>query len=237
MKTYKKAVLLLAAILGLLGLLLMASFTTYDACRVANTNTVYIKEQMQLALKATNFEKSKYHTFKALKSIYTTKQNFKDCGCSDAFKQLDFAEQNLKQVIKSKGFDDAKIFLDIALKNAAICLNVLKNYDEFKSNGQTDTEFLALNTVQTMFKQDSLTLLENKELKEALLRSLGKFQRSVDDVTGTVDCEDARQFLKKVQKQTKERLQNPELSQAKIYYHQGVQQIAQNAIQNIKDCN
>ncbi len=237
MKTYKKAVLLLAALLGLLGLLLMASFTTYDACEVANSNTLFIKEQTQLALAAPNFEKSKYHTFKALKSVYTTKQNFKDCGCESASEQLVLTEVNLKNVIKAPEFKDAKTFLDIALKNTAICLKVLKNFEENQNKGTYGDDLLVLNAIQREPPQEAVSLPENQELQDALKRSLSKFQNSMDDVLNKVDCPEALKFIEKVQVQSKERLLNPELSQAKKYYHYGVLQIADNASGQLKGCN
>ncbi len=237
MKTYKKAVLLIAGILGLLGLMLMVSFTTYNACKVANTKTQFIKEQTQLALNATDFEKSKYHTFKALKSVYTTKQNFKDCGCENASKQLVLAEKNLKNVIKAPEFDDAKTFLDIALKNTAICLEVLKKFEENQNKDIYEDDLLVLNAIQRQPQVEDVALPENQELREALKKSLSKFQNSMNDVLKNVDCPEARKFIEKVQVQSKERLQNSELSQAKRYYHYGIQQIANNAFDQLKGCN
>ena len=134
MTKYNKGIRTFYVLLGGLSLLLMASFTTYKSCKTANVNTLFIKEQIQLAIEATDFEKSKYYTFKALKAMYTTKKNFKDCGCDDASKQLNLAEQNLKNVVRSEGMEDAKTFLDIGIKNMNICLQVLEQFDENQAN-------------------------------------------------------------------------------------------------------
>ena len=66
---------------GIVGTLLLSSFTGVNACQYANSNLQYIKTQTKEALATSDFEKSRYHTFKAINGIEKTRENFKACGC------------------------------------------------------------------------------------------------------------------------------------------------------------
>lgn len=237
MTKYKKGIRTFSVLLGGLSLLLMASFTTYKSCKVANVNTLFIKEQIQLAIAATDFEKSKYYTYKALKAVYATKKNFKDCGCKDASKQLNLAEQNLKNVVRSGGMEDAKIFLDIGIKNMNICLDVLAQFDENKADSSYDHNLLVLNTVNDSNTNTTIWHSENSALWETLEPSLNKLRNSLDDVINTLECGEARTFMKNMQKDNKAKLNKPDLSQLRSYYFRSVDNIIENALLKIEGCN
>ena len=237
MTKYKKGIRTFSVLLGGLSLLLMASFTTYKSCKVANVNTLFIKEQIQLAIEAPDFEKSKYYTFKALKAIYATKKNFKDCGCDDASKQLNLAEQNLKNMVRSRGMEDAKIFLDIGIKTMNICSDVLEQFNENKAKSSYDHNFLVLNTVNDSSANTATLHSENSALWETVEPSLNKLRHSLDDVINTVECKEARKFMKNMKKENKEKLKHPELSQLRSYYFKSVDTIIENALLRIESCN
>lgn len=66
----RKIILLIVFAIGLLGLWLMASFTTpANACQYASTNLEYIKSKIQEAVVADNLNMTKYHAYKALNGI------------------------------------------------------------------------------------------------------------------------------------------------------------------------
>lgn len=215
----------------------MSSFTTYKSCKVANVNTMFIKEQIQLALEAPDFEKSKYYAFKALKAVYSTKKNFKDCGCIDASKQLNLAERNLKNVVRSAGMEDAKTFLDIGIKNMNICLDVLEQYDENKAKSSYDHNLLVLNTVNDSNTNTAIWHSENSALWKTVEPSLNKLRNSLEAVTTTIECKKARKFIENMKRENKEKLKNPELSQLRSYYFRSVDNIIENALLKIEGCN
>ena len=236
MTKYKKGIRTFYVLLATLCFLSMASFTTYRSCKIANTNTLFIKEQILLAIEATDFEKSKYYTFKALKAMHATKKNFKDCGCDDASKQLDLAEQNLKNMVRSSGMEDAKIFLDIGIKTMNICSDVLEQYDEKQAKSSYDDSLLVLNTLQDSNADTGIWHSENSAIWETVEPSLNKLRASLDAVTKTVECQEAREFMKNMRKENQQKLKNPELSQLRSYYFRSVDNIIENALLKVEGC-
>ncbi|MDT0608207.1 hypothetical protein [Croceitalea rosinachiae] len=235
MKTYRRAVLVIAAVLGLLALWIMASFTTLNACAFANQHTEFIKDQTQLAIKADNFEKAKYYAYKALRGINNTKKNFKDCGCENALKNITEAEKNLKVATKSKSFEDSKTFLEIAMKNT---LNSIEALEEFENNDQSEygDDLLVLNTKQVLNDQGGVLLSKAKQLRETMNQSLAEFENSLDKVIQYVDCPDAFNFISKIHTKTKEQLRKGSHSEAKIYYHKRVKEITYDALTRLNGC-
>lgn len=236
MTKYKKGIRTFSVLFALVCFLSMASFTTYKSCKIANVNTLFIKEQIQLAIDASDFEKSKYYTFKALKAMHATKKNFEDCGCDNASKQLHLAEQNLKNMVRSKGMEDAKIFLDIGIKTMNICLDVLEQYDENQAKSSYDDNLLVINTIQDSNTDPGIWHSENSALWETVQPSLDKLRASLDAVTKTVECQEAREFMKNMKRENKQKLKNPELSQLRSYYFRSVDNIIENALLKVEGC-
>ena len=235
MKTYRKTVLIVAAVLGFLALLAMASFTTINACAFANQHTEFIKNQTQLAIKASDFEKAKYYAYKALKGINKTKNNFKNCGCEDALENIYQAEQSLKEATKANSFKNSKAFLEVALKSTLSSINAL---DEFENNNQSEygDDLLVLNTKQVLNDQGGVLLPKSKQLQETMDNSLIEFENSLENILQHVECADAFNFISKIHDKTKNKLNQGSLSEAKSYYHNRVKEITYDALLRLEGC-
>lgn len=235
MKTYRKVVLLIATILGVLFLLLMASFTTINACAFANQHSVFIKSQTQLAIESSDLEQAKYYAYKALKGINKTKNNFKDCGCENALVNIKQAEQNLKQATKTNSLEASKSFLQTALKSTMISINALEEFED-GDNTTYGNDVLVLNTKQVLNEQGGVILPKAKRLKEAIDLNVSQFEQSLQNVLEHVECGDAFNFISKIHTKTKEKLGDKSLSEAKIYYHGRVKEITYNALLSLEGC-
>jgi len=235
MKTYRRTVLITAGVLGFIALLVMASFTTFNACAFANQNTEFIKIHTQLAIEAPDFEKSKYHAYKALKGINKTKNNFKDCGCENALINIKQAEHNLKQATKTNSLEASKSFLQTALKSTITSIDALEEFEDV-DNTTYGNDVLVLNTKQVLNEQGGVILPKAKRLKEAIELNVSQFEKSLQNVLEHVECEDAFNFISKLHAKTKERLDDKSLSEAKIYYHGRVKEITYSALLSLEGC-
>ena len=235
MKTYRRIILLIAGVIGILGLLLMASFTTYNACEFANSNTVYIKEQTLLAYKANEIKMVKYHAYRALTSIERSKNNFKDCGCDTASKSIDRTKINLKNATKTSSIYDAKAFVDIALKNTDIGLYALENFGQ---DVPIDSDkLLALYTTPSNLIDDDIVNLEGNTLSEKIENSTAKFKISLDEMIKINDCAVSLDYLMKTHKLSLNKSLDKTISPGKRHYHKRIKEITSDAIEKMGDCN
>jgi len=116
-------------------------------------------------------------------------------------------------------------------------LDVLKRFDENQGKSYHDHNLLVLNTTNTSDVNDGMLLSANSELWETLEPSLNKLHNSLNAVANTLECEDARKFIKNVQEENEEKLQKPDLSQLRLYYYQSVRNITENTLLKIEGCN
>ena len=89
---------------------------------------------------------------------------------------------------------------------------------------------MVLNTVNDSNSNTAIWHSEKSALWETLEPSLNKLRNSLDDVINTLDCEEARQFMKNMRNDNKEKLKKPELSQLRSYYFRSVDTIIENAL-------
>ncbi|WP_136468415.1 hypothetical protein [Flagellimonas onchidii] len=229
----KKIILLIVFVIGIIGLLLMASFTTRNACEYASSNLEFIKEQTQKAIISGNFEKSKYHAYKALNGIEKTRLNFLDCGCSGTIESLERALSHLKSATATKSFDDSKEWLHLALENTIIGIKVLRVFEQELSN--TYGHQLVLNT-EEVTENEAGTLLPQGDLKKRVHNCLLGFETSLDKVVTEVDCEEANRFITRIHNDAQSTLLKTELTVAKKEYHQRVKDIAHDALKRLGEC-
>ncbi|WP_350290733.1 hypothetical protein [uncultured Croceitalea sp.] len=235
MKTYKRYILLIATLQGILGLFLMASFTTYNACEFANTNTLYIKDQTQLALEANEFKMVKYHAYKALTGIERAKENFKDCGCDAALEGINRTKSNLKNATKAPSLNDAKTFVHIALKNTTISITALKNYEK-ASNSSYGEGFLTLNTTSDVVTDDEIITLEGNTLTEKIDYGLAKFKKSLDNMIAINDCVTALNYVETTHELSAKKSADRSVSPGKRYFHKRIKELTETAIKDLKNC-
>lgn len=234
MKT-RKVILLIVFILGVLALWLMSSFTYRNACEYAVSNMEYIKEQIEKAVVADDFEMSKHFAYRALNSIEKTKGNFLDCGCDGAIASLENTLSDLKKATKSESLGASKKFLHTALDNTVIGVKVLRVFEqEFSSDYNNDV--LVMNTKEALESQNGIFLPQQGLLRKQVHNCLLGFESSLDKVVSDVECNEAQRFISKIHKEATLTLLDTELSEAKKQYHQRVRTITQDALKKLGDC-
>lgn len=233
MKT-RKIILLIVFIIGVLSLLLMASFTYRNACEYASSNIEYIKGELQSAIVSDEFEMSKYHAFKALNGIEKTRLNFLDCGCSAAIESLEKTSSYLKRATATKSFDDSKEWLHLALENTIIGIKVLRVFEQETSSAYGN-DILILNT-KDAGEHEIGTLLPQGDLKKMVHNCLLGFESSLDKVVTEVECEEANRFISKIHEEAQSTLLRTELTTAKKEYHHRVKTIAKEALDRLGEC-
>lgn len=224
-----------AALIGILGLLFMASFGVYNACEFANTHTLFVKEQTNLALKAGSLEESISHAQKALEELQIAKINLRDCGCEPALNSLESIEENLKKATNAKSKKASKSFLGLVLKDAQITLRALKEFNQ-GSNSSYGDDLLVMNTKNSIEEQGGVLLTPAKHMKLAMDKSLGEFETSLEKVVTHVDCTDAFSFITKILAKSDKHLKEQTLTAGQREYHTQVKSIAKKALLKLNGC-
>ena len=227
--------LLCIAIIALIGLLLLTAASGYNACEFAQNNTLFFKEQTQQAIAAKSFDKAKYHAYKALNGIYKTKPNFKECGCENALKTVNNAEENLKEATRAISFEDAGVFLNIALKNIGLTLNSLESL-EYQYTSNYGDHILVMNTAEVLDPPKKSIANPDHLMQETVERSLTKFKESLEKVVALDDCKTAKYFVRSIVEKTRKELSNPTLTKAQRNYHNRVNTFAKEALLQLESC-
>ncbi len=227
--------LLCTAIIALIGLLLLTAGSDYNACEFAQNNTLFFKEQTQQAIAAKNFDKAKYHAYKALNGIYKTKPNFKECGCESALKTVNNAEENLKEATRAISFEDAGVFLNIALKNIGLTLNSLESLEHQYTSNYGD-HVLVMNTTEVSDPPKKAIANPDLLMQETVERSLTRFKESLEKVVVLEECKAAKSFIRSTLQKTKKALSTTTLTKAQRYYHKRVNTLAYEALSRLEDC-
>lgn len=235
MKSYQKILPILGIILGLLGLLLALSFTTINACQLANVDALSIKKHTQTALKTNSLEMARYHAFKALNGMEKARANFSDCGCEPALKTVKDAEMHLKNATRSKSLEDSKSYLKLALQNTLVAIDALKRFEEEYTSNYGD-DILVMNTKEVLNEQGGILLTPAKQLQRTMEKSLAEFENSLDAVVNYVDCEDAFSFINRIVSKSNAHLERKTLTQAQHKYHLEVRTIALDALLKLEGC-
>jgi hypothetical protein len=235
MKAYLKILPYMGIVLGLLGLLLLLSFSNGNSCQMANSNVISIKAHTQKALKTGSLEMAKYHAFKALSNLEKSKTYLNDCGCEPALVTAKDAEQNLKKATRSKSLKDSKGFLKLALQNTLITIDALKNFGTAYENTYAD-DILVLNTKEVLRDQGGILLSPAKQMRNKMNQSLAEFETSLGAVVQHVDCEDAFNFINKIVGKSKRNLERNTLTEAQREYHTRVKTIAYDALRKLEGC-
>ncbi|MCR9225911.1 MAG: hypothetical protein NXH90_00620 [Flavobacteriaceae bacterium] len=233
----KKITLLMVFAIGLLGLWLMASFSTpANACQYASSNLEYIKSKIEEAVMAKDLNLAKYHAYKALNGIEKTKGNFMDCGCEGAIESLESTLDYLKTATKTGALTKAKPLLHKALERTIIGINVLREFEE-ETSSDYGSNVLVMNTTDVLDFNNGMMLTQGATIKKQVHQCLLSFESSLDKVVSDVDCEDARRFVTNIYEEARLTLLNTNLSQHKKEYHQRVKILAKEALESLGNCN
>lgn len=234
---HRKIILLIVFVIGLLGLWLMASFSSpANACQYASSNLEYIKSKIEEAVVSNDLNMAKYHAYKALNGIEKTKNNFLDCGCEGAIKSLETTLTHLKKATKADVLPKSKTALHRALESTTIGINVLYEFGQ-QTTSDYGSNVLVLNTKDVLNFQNGMLLTQGSAVKKQVHECLLSFESSLDKVVSDVDCEEAERFINNIHEEARLTLLNTNLSQHKKEYHQRVKNLTKEALENLGDCN
>ncbi|MDF0715910.1 hypothetical protein PY092_07110 [Muricauda sp. 334s03] len=233
----RKIILFMVFVIGLLGLWLMASFSTpASACQYATSNLEYIKSKIQDAVLAKNVNMAKYHAYKALNSIEKTKSNFLDCGCEGAIESLESTLDHLKTATKANELTKTKLALHKALEKTTIGINVLEEFEQ-ETSSDYGSNVLVMNTTDVLDFKNGMMLTQGTTVKKQVHQCLLSFESSLDKVVSDVDCKDAHRFISNTYEEAHLTLLNTNLSQHKKEYYQRVKTLTKEALEKLGDCN
>ena len=212
-----------------------SSFATNRDCEYVGSNIEYITSQTKKALTETDLNKTKYQIYKAINAIEKTRVKLNDCGCSYASKNLFEGLDNLILATKTSSIAGARVLINKALEKTALSLESLKEHHTHQSKYQAD--ILTLNTKNSEKEKLDSKEARDRELRQAIDSSLVKFEKSLEDVITTVDCEEAKNFIIEIKNKCDQALLNDELSEGKKYFNLRTKVIATNALTKISNCH
>src|SRR5690606_285000 len=141
----RKIILLIAFILGIIGMWMMISLAPPNACEYASTNLEYIKSKIQEAVKAQDLKMVRYNAYKALNGIEKTRINFEDCGCTATMDRMEEVLSQLKTATKVDSMEKTKTILAQALENTIVGLEELRDF-HWEHSSPYGADLLYLNT-------------------------------------------------------------------------------------------
>ncbi|WP_127139232.1 hypothetical protein [Flagellimonas oceanensis] len=233
----RKIILLVVFGIGLLGLWLMASFSTpASACQYASSNLEYIKSKIQDAVMAEDVNMAKYHAYKALNGIEKTRSNFLDCGCEGAIESLESTLDHLKTATKANALPKTKLALHKALEKTIIGINVLEEFEQ-ETSSEYGSNVLVMNTTDVLDFNNGMMLTQGSTIKKQVHQCLLDFESSLNKVVSDVDCEDAHRFISNTYEEARLTLLNANLSQHKKEYYQRVKTLTKEALDKLGSCD
>ena len=205
------------------------------ACAYAGSNIGYIKSQTQKAIAADDINTSRYFAYKALNAIEKSRQQFEDCNCDYANKNIFESLDNLKKATRVSSLNGTKILLKRALDNVMGSEEALQKHDELHGS-QYASDVLAMNTKGAEEDKMAMKQPEGPALRKQIDQSLLNYENSLEKVVNSVDCKDAYAFAHRIYRHCEEELLNPELTEAKKYYNLRTKQITEKALEKLKKC-
>ncbi len=217
------------------GFLLLTAAGDYNACEFAQNNAYFFRAQTQKALTAKSLDLAKYHAYKALNGMYKSQPNFVDCGCESALITVSNAGKNLKEATRAKSFEDAEVFLNIALQNIGLTLNALESLN-YRQTGSYRDDILVMNTKEVEGASKKPRITPASQLQNAMEKSLARFKNSLEQVVALEECGEAKRFIHELLEKTQQRLRITTLTNAQRQYHSKVQDLAYDALSQLNDC-
>ena len=207
-----------------------------EACNYAGSNLGYVKTQTEKAVVVNDINKSRFFTYKAIKALHKSIEQFNDCGCERADVDIEESLKNLKLAAKATSLNGTKILLREALKNTVSALEAINDH-KLHSSSYSSTELAMVKVVgnkeklKPMAKRPSEKLLHKK-----IDASLSNYRKSLNIIVDSVNCKDARAYAEKVYKQCEQQLLKPNLSEGKKYYNLKTKEITAEAIERLQGC-
>lgn len=228
-----KTLYILASVMALF---LFSSFTEREACEYVGSNIGFIKSQTEKAIDAEDLNRTRFLIYQALKAIYKSQDQLKDCGCGIAAINIEESEHHLKLAVKATSINGAKILLSEALSKTLAGLEALSKHHLHEK--QDTSKDLAMNNVESEVELVSLKVeeLDNNILHRMIDDSLLDYETSLAKVINTVPCKDALAYANKIFQHCEQELLNSDLSEGKKYYNLRTQEITAKAIKRLGNC-
>ncbi len=225
-------------LLSALAICLFSSFNKLsEACQYAGSNITYVKNQTELAMDADDINKARFHTYKAIKGIYRSQEQLKECGCQLAAAAIEESEDHLKLATKSTSISGTKILLAEALEKTMASLEALEKHH---LHDQTDLRLEMARDAETL-ENNMVTIelekSENQVLHDLIDNSLIAYEASIEKVVNTVSCKEARAFADLIFNNCEQELLKPGLSEGKKYYNLRTKEITSRAIERLGTCD
>lgn len=228
MELIKRILPYIGIIVGLIGILLNISSISYKSCEFANSNTDFVKKQVELALESKDFKMVKYFVYKAIRGIDNSLHNFNDCGCDTAKTGIEKARLELRNAVEKEDLTSSKPLVSEALNHLIIVLRALEDY-ELKLAEQPSTALKTANPFKNIMSADP-------ELMERMKKNLENYANSVEKVLENVECKEAKRFFLQVIESTQRDIRNKQLDESLRYYQKGVKEITENALAKLDLC-
>lgn len=221
-------------VLCALFLCLLSSFKPSAACEYAGSNIGFVKSQTEKAISMEDIHQARYYAYKALNAIVKSRKQLSECGCEHATLSIEEGFENLKRSTRTTTLNAAKILLNRALEYTTEGLEALLAHETHDSPYPSDV--LAMNT--KVSKQGKITYKDTdiEALKKKIDSSLKDYQKSLNNVINSVDCEEARAFTKKIHDHCEQQLLRPNLTEGKKYYNLRTKQISAAALERLGSC-
>tara|TARA_R110002049_G_scaffold17731_3_gene68700 strand:- start:83066 stop:83674 length:609 start_codon:yes stop_codon:yes gene_type:complete len=195
----------------------------------------FVKDQTEKAITKEDINQAHFYTYKALKAIEKSKKQLESCSCTSATKAIEDSLENLIMATRASTSDSTRLLLNRALQTIAYSLKELEEHDLHK--GEYDNDILEMNTVSEGEQPDnSYEPLDPRTYQERIDESLKKYQKSINHVIETVDCNKARAFAQRIYDNCEQKLLTENLSEEKKYYNLKTKEITKNALNQLKDC-
>lgn len=222
---------LLRIFISVIGASLLLSASPNQACINAGSLIGFIKDHTQNALRADDLEISKYHAYKALKTLDKSREQFEACGCDYASKSITDTRSDLVLATKIGTLNGAQVLLKRALENASASMDALMEHEESHTSDYAN-DVLTLNT-----KDYNRSRLDEAAVEAKIDSSLQNYRNSLEKVVTEVPCVEAVVFVRRIYEHCERQLLKPNLSPAKRYYNLQTKEITENALQRLRQCD
>jgi len=222
-------------LLSILAFSLFSSFATSDACNYAGSNFGFVKTQTEKALANNNLNKSKFFTYKAIKTIQATTGKLDDCGCADAAVNIKESLSNLRAATRATSLNGSRILLQEALQHTIDALKSLSQHETHDT--MISSKEYVMNTSVEFQKKVTTSNFEKIELHKKIDTSLLKYEASLNSAVDSLKCSDAKAFADRIFEHCEQELLKNNLSEAKKYYNFKTKEITAKALERMGNCS
>ena len=214
-----------------------ASFGFGNDCAFANQYTKLIQSQTQLAIKAPSVALSKFYAYKAIKGLYKTLDNYKNCGCDNALSKLEEAEKNLKAATQTSEVLQQQKLLKTALKLTLQSLDHLEDFRKKENMNSYADDVLVMNVQSTSLEVNPQNSLADRPvLKSTIERKISDFKASIANLKLTLNCIEVKEFVVQVQKTTKTKLNQKVVTPGKQFYYNRMLETTYDELAELETC-